>query len=198
MAVLSRRSVAADTRRNNRDALLAASVGLLEAGTPFAEITIDQIVKAAGLSRPTFYTYFQDKRALVLELGQGLLDDVAVAADPWLQGHEGDVRDTLAAVLDVFRSHRGTLAALTEASTYDPEVNDFWKAFHQRFQKTATTRIRSGDPKLPDARVDARAFALVWMTERTLTELIAGAPVDQAALLDELALLWRVAETTPR
>lgn len=191
MAVLSRRSNVAETRRTNRDKLLAAALELLDGGTPFAEVSIEQIVRGAGLSRPTFYTYFRDKRELVLELGTALLEDVATAADPWLRDGEGDIRDVLAGVLAAFRRHRPTLGALVEAATYDAEVNAFWHAFHQRFLDTAAARLRDNDPSLPPARADARAFVLVWMTERAITEHLMGdAGIDEDALLDELAGFW--------
>lgn len=190
MAVLSRRSSLAATRQANRDAILAATVALLDEGAPFAEISIEQIVKRAGLSRPTFYAYFTDKRGLILQLGETLQAEVAAVADPWLRTGEGEVRETLAAVLGTFGKGRGILAALVEAASYDSEVNAFWHAFHERFRETAALRIRAADPALPSARADARAFTLVWMTERTMTEFLAGSDVEEAALLDELARFW--------
>lgn len=190
MAVLSRRTDVAEKRRSNRDALVVATLELLDRGTPYAEISIEQIVRGAGLSRPTFYKYFRDKRELILSLGEALQTDVAEAADPWLRDGEGDIRVVLAAVLEAFRRHRGTLGALVEAATYDAEVNAFWHAFHQRFYVIAAERIRAAEPDLHPARADARAFALVWMTERTMSEHLAGAGVDETALLDELVRFW--------
>ncbi|WP_320669446.1 TetR/AcrR family transcriptional regulator [Patulibacter defluvii] len=190
MAVLSRRSQAATTRRNNRDALAAATLELLAEGAAFADASIEQIVRRAGLSRPTFYSHFADKRALILHLGQGLLDAVAEAADPWLARGEGEVRPTLDAVLGAFETHRETLLALVEAAGYDVEVNAFWHDFHDRFVAAAVERIRLVAPDLSPQRARARGFALVWMTERTATELVAGADVDRTALLDELTGFW--------
>lgn len=190
MAVLSRRSNAARTREVNRRAIVEATVDLLARGTPFADITIEQIVKEAGLSRPTFYAYFQDKRALVLELAATVRDAVAEAADPWLSSGEGDVRQTLAAVLEAFRAYRHALSAVVEAAGYDEEVSLFWHALHDRFRGAAVARVREGHPDLSPERVDARAFTLVWMTERAMTVHLAQSSVDESALLDELALAW--------
>ena len=39
----------------------------------------------------------------------------------------------------------------------------------------------------------ARAFGLVWMTERTLTEFLDLQSVDEEALLDELTRFWETA-----
>jgi AcrR family transcriptional regulator len=197
MATPSQRERAEATRRTTEQALLTAAVELLGEGIPYADIGIEQIVRRAGFSRPTFYAYFRDKRELVLRLGAALQTDVGVAADPWLEREEGDVRTTLAAVLDVFVAHRGTLSALVEAATYDSEVNAFWHAFHDRFKTTAAARITRAFGDLPRSHVEARAFTLIWMTERTLTEYLAGSEVDGDALLDELARIWDAALARP-
>lgn len=190
MAVLSHRTRGERTRRENRDALLAATLALLAEDSAYADLSIEQIVRRAGLSRPTFYAYFQDKRALVLELGEGFLDAVAVAADPFLTRDAGDAQETLVAVLEAFRAHRQTATALVEAATYDPEVRAFWTAFHERFVDTASARICLANPDLSEPRARARAFALVWMTERTLIEHLAAPSVDENALVAELAGFW--------
>jgi AcrR family transcriptional regulator len=191
MATLSRRAQKDATRRATEASLLEATVQLLGEGTPFAEIAIDQIVRRAGYSRPTFYSYFRDKRELILRLGEDLERDVAAAADPWLKAGTGDTRPTLQAVLDAFRRHRETVGALVEAAGYDPEVHRFWHKFHERFRKTAALRIAAGDPSLDRAHAQARAFALIWMTERSLTEHLAQPRAEESALLDELARCWQ-------
>lgn len=191
MATLSRRERTDATRRATEQAIVDATVSLLGEGTAFADIGIEQIVRRAGFSRPTFYSYFRDKRELILRMGAELEAAVGDAAGPWLERGEGEIRDTLGAVLEAFRMRRETLGALVEAATYDPEVRTFWRGFHERFRTTAATRIRLREPDLPDANVQARAFALVWMTERTLTEYLGGATVDEQALIDELARLWQ-------
>jgi AcrR family transcriptional regulator len=197
MAVLSRRTVAAETRRTNEDALLAATIQLLDEGSAFADLSIEQIVRAAGLSRPTFYTYFRDKRGLVLRLGEALTADIVAVAEPWLEfAGGGSARDTIAAVLDVFRRHRATVRAMSEAATYDPEAEAYWQAFHTRFMPGAQKRVAAGDPTLDEQAVAARAYSLVWMTECALTEHISRPAVDESALVEQLAWLWQSATNT--
>lgn len=193
MATLSRRDRTAETRRATEAELLRSVVALLDEGTPFADISIEQIVRRAGFSRPTFYTYFDDKRALVLKLGEALEADLAEAAGPWLGFADVPLRDTLARVLAVFTAHRATVGAITEAATYDPAVAAFWQAFHDHFRPGAERRIAAGDPDLPADAVAARAYALVYMTERTFIEHVARPTCDERALVDQVAWLWRTA-----
>jgi len=197
MATLSRRERTDATRQATVEALLAATIELLGEGTPFADLGIEQIVRRAGFSRPTFYTYFRDKRELIVKLGIRLQDAVAAAADPWLNGQTGQTRVTLSAVLDAFHAHRETLIAITEAATYDPEVATFWRGFNERFAAIATSRIHSGLPELDPAHASARAYALVWMTERTLSEHLANPTREEAAILDELTVFWQTAARGP-
>src|SRR5437762_13408742 len=61
---------------NGKDRLLQATI-LLAEERPFDDITIEEIIKAAELSRPAFYYHFTGgKEELRAELvRQGLLDD---------------------------------------------------------------------------------------------------------------------------
>lgn len=193
MAVLSRRSQLAEARRATEDALLTATLEWLGEGVAFADLSIDQIVRRAGLSRPTFYSYFRDKRALVLRLGVAFEGDVAAVAGPWLESSDGDVRDTLEGVLGVFQKHAPTLGALVEAATYDSEVAAFWHAVHARFRPGAEARVRASAPHLDDIAVGARVYGLVYMTESTITAHVLRPEVDERALIAQLAFLWDAA-----
>jgi TetR/AcrR family transcriptional regulator, ethionamide resistance regulator len=100
-------------------------------------------------------------------------------------------------VLDAFRTHRETLIAITEAATYDHDVAEFWRGFNERFAAIATSRIQSGFPDLDLPHAAARAYALVWMTERTLSQHLANPTHDEAAIIDELTLIWQTAARGP-
>lgn len=193
MAVLSRRSESSDGRRVTEDALVDATLAWLAEGIAFADLSIEQIVRRAGLSRPTFYSYFRDKRALVLHLGVAFEEDLAAVAVPWLENADGDVLDTLEGVLRVFQRHAPTVRAVVEAATYDDEVAEFWRAFHTRFRPGAEARVRAGHPELDTKSVRARAYTLVYMTESSITEHVLRPSVDERALVAQLAFVWRAA-----
>jgi AcrR family transcriptional regulator len=195
MATLSRRERTDATRQATEAALMRATIALLGEDTPFAELGIEQIVKRAGFSRPTFYSYFRDKRELILRLGEQLQESAAAAADPWLTAATSVTRQTLEDVLGALRAHRETLIAIIEAATYDPEVDAFWRAFHDRFWRIATERIADGVPDLDGEHVAARAYALVLMTVNVFAAHLTHPLRDEDALLDELAELWERSST---
>lgn len=192
MSVLSRRStLPGDQRGRTREAILGATRALLLGGRAFAELSVGEISLQAGVSRPTFYAYFQDKRELVLSLGGELEEAIRAVAGPWLRTEDDDLRATLVGVLAGFREHRATLGAIVEAATYDPAVATFWRDFHEWFLVNAAERAMHADPELRQADADALAYSLVWMTERCLTEHLSAPRVEEVALIDAIERLWR-------
>ena len=188
---LARRTPTADAARERTEALLLeATMELLGEGATFGDLPIDQITSRAGYSRATFYAYFRDKRALVLRLAELFERDVHTVTGEWFDGRSEDVPGTLRALLDVFASHRATVKALVESAGADEAVGGFWRAFHERFRVIIAARILRGHPTLQAGDADARAFALVWMTERSFSEHLAAPVVDDRALIDALTLLW--------
>lgn len=106
MPVLSRRSATADARRATKQSLIASTVALLDEGHAYADLSIEQIVRGAGVSRPTFYSYFQDKRALVLELAAGVREALVEGAEPWLGATDDNAERSLAALLQAYQWYR--------------------------------------------------------------------------------------------
>ena len=72
-------------------ALLATAEQLLQERA-FADISVDDLAKGAGLSRPTFYFYFPSKDAVLLTL----FERVIVDADSTMQGDADQAPDDIA------------------------------------------------------------------------------------------------------
>lgn len=191
MSVLSKRPTSGQTAAANRDAILEATVKLLRQGRSYAEVTVSAIADEASVSRPTFYAYFNDKRDLMLALGARFERRTHSAADAWLELRNDDLHSTLRGVLEAFRGDHATLRAIVEASTYDPEVAQFWRRFHARFIDAVIERAGELAPARPAGDVRADAFALIWMTQRSLAEHLDAPEVTDEELLAALVRLWR-------
>lgn len=189
MAVLSQRASGSEAHRDTRATLMAATGSILGEGRAFAELSVAEIVLRAGVSRPTFYAYFRDKRDLVLALGADFEAAAHEAAAPWLEMREDDVRTALRAVLETFRAHQVTIRAITEAAGYDDDVAAFWRRFHERFIVNVVQR--AAPPPAEATAVEARAFTLIWMTERSIYEHLNAPRVGDEDLLDALEHQWR-------
>src|SRR4051794_34010288 len=55
----------AERRDNIRRRLLAVLENLLDKGENFTEVSVERLVSEAGISRSTFYVYFEDKGDLL-------------------------------------------------------------------------------------------------------------------------------------
>ena len=62
---------------DDREAAILATAEELLGQRPLAEISVDDLARGAGISRPTFYFYFRSKDAVLLTL----LDRVVAEAD---------------------------------------------------------------------------------------------------------------------
>lgn len=193
MPALSRRTASSlEAKARTEAAFLDAATALLAEGNPFGELGIETIAQRAGFSRATFYAYFADKRELLFKLGERAAGDLYAKAGEWMEsGEDTDVRAMLQSVLELFATHRVVLGALVETATYDAEVARLWRELHDRFIDVATARIRRELPELSEDEAVGRAFALVWMTERTCYEHHVAPRSSDDGLLAALELFWR-------
>lgn len=176
-------------------AVLAATEELLAEGSSFADLGIERIATRAGISRTAFYFYFKDKKELLARLTEDISAQLYEQADIWFSGGTDprqEVHDALARIGGVYRDHGPLLRAIVEASTYEPEIAVFWRRLLSRFVDAAAERMteEEGDVVAPE-RLRARAFSLVWMTERTFYEqLVQDVPFSVEDVVDALTDIW--------
>lgn len=178
-------------------AILATAEQLLET-RPFAQISVDDLAKGAGISRPTFYFYFGSKEAVLLTLWERVIQeaDAALEDAASIVTSEDVWRPGIKVFLDTFGAHRGvTLAASGSDNT---EVRDVFARFMRKWiDFTAATieaeRRRGAAPETLPAHDIATALNL--MNERTLLAAFAaetpGIPSDR--VLDSLVHVWTCA-----
>jgi len=191
MAVLSKREEAAERRRGAEAEFVAATELLLAQGGSYADLSVEQISAAAGRSRTAFYVYFRDKRELLMRATETVVAQLYGEADRWWSGADGrrGLREALTDILGTYREHGALLRAVVEASTYDRQVADFWRAVVGRFIKATELRlIEDGEDP---GRAAGKAFVLAWMTERALYEQVAvGGRLDDPAIIEALVEVW--------
>ena len=191
MAVLSKGEEAAERRRGAEAEFVAATESLLAQGGSYADLSVEQISAAAGRSRTAFYVYFRDKRELLMRATETVVAQLYDEADQWWSGADGrrGLREALTDVLGTYREHGALLRAVVEASTYDRQVADFWRAVVGRFIKATELRlIEDGEDP---GRAAGKAFVLAWMTERVLYEQVAvGGRLDDPTIIEALVEVW--------
>jgi AcrR family transcriptional regulator len=126
------------SREQRREALLAVAAREF-AGGGWAETSVDQIARAAGVSAPVLYTHFGSKRGLFLVLlerhGAALLDRIgtAVSAQPT---PETQLRASIDAFLDFVANDNFAWRTLFRDPVADLEI-----ATRQRAAQVETTHL---------------------------------------------------------
>jgi AcrR family transcriptional regulator len=183
---------------DREQAILATAERLLEERS-FADISVDDLARGAGLSRPTFYFYFKSKEAVLLSL----LEPLIARADSEFEGAVQRLptdprkiwRNGIKAFFTAFDSQRAVARAGTEALVTSPEIRAVWSSFMQRWiDQTAVMigaeRARGAAPETI-AAADL-ATSLNQMNERMMmATLSAEQPaVSKDRVVETLAHIW--------
>lgn len=178
---------AARLRRGARDAF--AELG-------WQGTRVQDVVKRAGVSHGTFYTYYDNKAAVLADLVRASQGDlVALASDPW---RADDVRGALERViggfLDVYKRDAVTIRAWLEASRAEKSFGELYRTARKLFVERVAGQIaavaaasgRSGGP--PAVTV---ASALVSMVEHfAYFWAVQGEEHERQDAIDALVLIW--------
>jgi AcrR family transcriptional regulator len=125
---------------------------LLRKGAVFTEISVQQILDEAGVSRGTFYSHFRDKSQLLIRLTDNLRSDLLALAKAWNPAAGEDGAERYAAffsqVITIHRENFAVVSALRELATYDAAVHDFFTAdleeFDNAVRETLVDQQRTG------------------------------------------------------
>lgn len=180
----------ADRRARMERDLLAATERLMDDGTTFTELSVDRLASEAGISRATFYVYFEDKADLLRILAARVLAELSQAAHRWWSVADrrdaGDLRDAGEAIIASYREHQVIIGAAAELAAYSPDIAAWYRDLIGEIVADFEDVIRRGQEagtirkSLP---AHATATSLVWMVERTCVQVLPHAPVEDDAEL---------------
>lgn len=161
------------------------------------EISVDDLARGAGISRPTFYFYFASKEAVLLTLLDRLVEEARRGVELALMAHDppGVVRQGLEAIHETFREHRAVAVAATSARASSPAVRELWARVMESFVAETTAAIeaeRARGAALPGVPARDLAIALNRMNERVLQASFEDdAPaIAEDGILDTLVEVW--------
>jgi AcrR family transcriptional regulator len=187
-----------------RERILNALHELL-ADRTLEELSVADIIAAAGVSRASFYFYFAGKQAVLAELVRRAVGAGHDAAQPWVQAKAAP-RETLRTGIDagagLWLSNAPVLRAIVESWASHPQLRELWLAQMATFTDAAVTRIeadRRADPavaaRLKGVDVPALAASLTWTGERLYYLAACGVQPfqDRTILVNTLVHLWESA-----
>ncbi len=165
-----------------RHELLAAFERLIGEGETFASMSVDRLTREAGISRSTFYVYFEDKGDLLSALAAEVIEGLVAAAEEWWTLSDDITRprieEALGGIVDHYVAHQAVMLAVTESAASDPIARTQYSTLlgqtRDQFAAHILTGQRTGSIS---TAVDAHHAAgwLTWMTERGLGRLVAPA-----------------------
>ncbi len=175
--------------------VLRATEQLLAEGSSYADLNVERIATASGISRTAFYFYFRDKRDLLMRLAGDVTELLYAQADIWFSGEgddpEQEIREALTRIAELYREHGVLIRAIVEVSTYEEDIATFWRGLLSRFVDATARRIEIED-QLPEHTAYATAFALTWMVERTFyQQLVQDEPLAQSEMVEAVVRIYR-------
>jgi AcrR family transcriptional regulator len=187
-----------DEKRAKLSRHFAAAIEPMLEHSPYSELKIEAIIKAGGISRTTFYVYFNDKADLLRAMVDSIVDDLHAVAF-WRVSDDADkeeLREGLRGVVATYGQHRLLLRALVEAAGYDRGLRKLYDGIVAQGVANVATHIERGqrngtvDPSLAP---EGTARLLVFMGERALYQTLGvHGEDDDAVLLDPLTdVFWR-------
>jgi AcrR family transcriptional regulator len=183
---------------DDRELAILSTAERLLAERPLADISVDDLARGAGLSRPTFYFYFPSKDAVLLTLFERVIMEADSALETMVANPPADLkalwRIGINVFVETFGAHRAVSLA-ADAARVNKDVDELWSRFMQKWVDHITTvieaeRARGTAPvTLPAHNLSA---ALNLLNEKVMLSSFAdGRPsVPSEQLLDTLVHIW--------
>jgi AcrR family transcriptional regulator len=179
--------------------LLPAVERLLE-HSRYAEISVEQLVGEADISRSTFYNYFEDKSDLLRALTADVMAAITDASRVWWMlnpdASREQLRDALGHLFGMYSPHAAMMEAVSDSMAHDPRVREEFTAFMVRGAQGVANYIREGQRAgvfRAGIEPELAAAWLTWMFERGLSKLGRSAEEhDPESVVTALTdLLWK-------
>jgi TetR/AcrR family transcriptional regulator, ethionamide resistance regulator len=196
MATATRRDQARRSRHETRERIVAAATELIR-DRPYAELNVDEVMRAAGLGRTIFYRHFDDLGDLMLRVNRPAIEEL-FETQPRLEDigpgdEEAMIRRGLEPAVAVYTRHGPLLRAMAEAAASDRELARDQAEIRGRFSDQAERYLRLAQARgaAPLADVAETAQALQVMTEAYLLDAFGRGPrVSPRVALQTLCEIW--------
>ncbi len=184
------------TRQEVRARIIAAAADLIRRRS-YAELSVDQVMRAAGLGRTIFYRHFDDLGDLLVRVSQEAIEELYDAQPPLDEVTAGDeiaaIRRALEPASEVYRRHGPLLRAVAEAAASDEELAHGQAAMRRRFTELNRRYLSEAQARgaAPLADVAETAEAMTVMNEAYLLDAFGGEPrVTVEVAVRTLSEIW--------
>ena len=169
---------------------------LADGGT-YSELDVETLAGEAGLSRSSFYVYFDSKVELIREVADDVITGVIDMGGSWWDlpttATKADLRAALGRTYRAYREQSALVGVFVEATAYDTRVREEYQSLMERSRARIEAHIRHGQHEgAVRAEVDPDTCS-TWLTallSRGSHELIRTASPEQIA--DRVAALTTI------
>ncbi len=196
---VSRGRRAARPSGDDREAAILQTAERLLEERLFTEISVDDLAKGAGISRPTFYFYFPSKEAVLLTLVDRVVRDVDAAIEGLTAELPSDPARVWGAIItgvfESFGKQRWVARNAFALLAGEGEMREIWLTLMQKWidQTAASIKAERDRGAAPDTiPAGDLAIALNLMNERAM---IAAFTAEQPAVayqhvVETLTHIW--------
>lgn len=161
--------------------LLEAVEELADQGVRFNDASVEKLASQAGVSRATFYIYYEDKADFLRQATRDVFIELDTASRIWWDvahlGNKRDIEASMTAIVRTYLRHRAVLAAVSEAAATDPRASQNYLevmgnvigAVQQAIDRGRSSGVIRDVPP-------TTAAALTWMVERSCTQVLENPP----------------------
>lgn len=142
-----------------RRSLIEDAAARLFAERGYSATTVDDIVAAAGVSKPMLYRHFSSKKELQMKLLEHRRDELAAAPlDSFIQAQSEPPAQRLAAMIDAWfahvEEHPATSRVLFQDVTGDAEIRSLQDELRGRQRAADVALLREFAPALPESELE--------------------------------------------
>jgi AcrR family transcriptional regulator len=196
VATATTRVQARRTRQQVRARIVVSATDLIRRRS-YAELSVDEVMRAAGLGRTIFYRHFDDLGDLLVRVSQEAIEELYEAQPPLEEVIPGDeieaIHRGLEPAVAVYRRHGPLLRAVAEAATSDDQLARGHAAMRRRFSdlnlRYLSEARERGGAALADVAETAEAMTV--MNEAYLLDAFGREPrVSVEVAVRTLSELW--------
>jgi AcrR family transcriptional regulator len=191
------RTLVRQSRKQSRERIVAAAEDLIRRSS-YAELSVDEVMREAGIGRTIFYRHFDDLADLLMRAGSEAIGELYEAHRALAEARLGDgrpevVRQVIEPAVAVFERHGPLLRAIREAAASDEQVDAGQEALRQRFDELLEEALREM-PHIadhPPADVAETARALNFLNTSYLLDAFGREPrVSPEIAVQTLTEIW--------
>jgi TetR/AcrR family transcriptional regulator, ethionamide resistance regulator len=192
----ARRTRTRRTREEARAHIVETTTELVRTRS-YAQLSIGEIMDAAGIGRTLFYRYFDDLGDLLARASGEAIEALYAAEVELEETYRADpskaIRFAIEAAVAVYSRHGPLLRALSEAAAVDVRIATAQRAFYARFDKLVARVLAgfSATASDPLADVEETARALNLLNASYLLDAFGNKPrVEPEVAVRTLTEIW--------